>query len=201
MEETALLQLSPLLESPDPLHTLNHCPVALQCRRYNQRHDAVLELLHQFTCNHTSSQQQVIVDLPDQSYYFPASFSCTNSRPDLVIWNKDLTSIHLIELTVPFETTMEDAAARKRERYREVLLHECYKTARVANLTTIEVGSRGFLNLQSFQELYEAQGRPQAKDCRKLEVEVIKTTLVHSHQIWCKRNWNNLNPPVYMLTA
>ena len=27
------------------LHTLNHCPVALQCRCYNQRHDAVLELL------------------------------------------------------------------------------------------------------------------------------------------------------------
>ena len=97
------------------LHTLNHCPVALQCRHYNQCHDAVLELLHQFTCNHTSPQQQVTVDLPDQSYCFPASFSCTDSRPDLVIWNKDLTSIHLIELTVPFETTMEDATARKRD--------------------------------------------------------------------------------------
>ena len=31
------------------LHTLNHCPVALLSRRYNQRHDAVLELLHEFT--------------------------------------------------------------------------------------------------------------------------------------------------------
>ena len=48
------------------LHTLNHCPGALQCRCYNQHHDAVLELLHQFTCNHTSPQQQVTVDLPDQ---------------------------------------------------------------------------------------------------------------------------------------
>ena len=170
------------------LHTLNHCPVALLSRRYNQRHDAVLELLHEFTCRHASSQQQVTVDLPNQPYCFPASFACTDSRPDLVIWNKDQASIHLVELTVPFETTMKDAVTRKRARYSE-LLQECSRTARVAKLITIEVGSRGFLNLESFQDLYKVLETPPAKDCCKLEVEVVKTTLLHLHLIWCKRNW------------
>ena len=167
------------------LHTLNHCPVALQSRRYNQRHDAVLELLYQFTCSHTSPQQQVTVDLPDQEYCFPASFAATDSRPDMVIWNQ--SSIHLVELTIPFETTIEDAARRKRDRYQD-LLTECSATS-TANLITIEVGSRGFLHLVSLQELYKALDHPPSRECRRLEEELVKTVLHHSHLIWCKRNW------------
>ena len=170
------------------LHILNHCPVALQSRRYNQRHDAVLELLYEFTCSHISSYQQVTVDLPNHPYCFPASFASTDSRPDLVIWSKEKASIYLVELTVPFETTIEDAAMRKRERYSE-LLQECSKMAKVAKLITVEVGSRGLINLKSFQNLYSALEAPPAKDCHKLEAEVVKTTLLHSHLIWCKRNW------------
>ena len=128
------------------------------------------------------------MDLTNQPYCFPVSFACTDSQPDLVIWSKDLASIHLVELTVPFETTMEDAVTRKRARYSE-LLQECSRTAKVAKLITIEVGSRGFLNLESFRDLYRVPETPPAKDCHKLEVEVVKTTLLHSHQIRCKRNW------------
>ena len=106
----------------------------------------------------------------------------------MVIWSRDQASIHLVELTVPFETTMEEARMRKRERYSE-LLQECSRTAKRAELITIEVGSRGFLNLESFQAFYKALEAPPAKDCRKLETEVVKTTLLHSHLIWCKRNW------------
>ena len=122
------------------LHALDHCPVALQNRCYNQGHDAVLELLYRFTCTHRSSHQQVIVDLPYHPYCFPAPFACTDSRPDLVIWSKEQASIHLAELTVLFKTTREDAAMRKRERYSE-LLQECSRTAKVARLITVEVGS------------------------------------------------------------
>lgn len=48
---------------------------------------------------------------------------------------------------------MEDAVTRKRASYSE-LLQECSMTAKVAKLITIEVGSGGFLNLESFQDLY-----------------------------------------------
>ena len=167
------------------LHVLNNCPVALQNRRYNQRHDAVLKQLYQFVISHASPQQQVTVDLPDQEYCFPASFAATDSRPDMVIWSQ--SSIHLVELTIPFETTIEDAARRKRDRYQD-LLTECSATS-TANLITIEVGSRGFLHLVSLQELYKALDHPPSRECRRLEEELVKTVLHHSHLIWCKRNW------------
>ena len=34
---------------------------------------------------------------------------------------RELASIHLVELTVPFETTMEEAVTRMRARYSELL--------------------------------------------------------------------------------
>ena len=130
-------------QSQTLLHVLNNCPMALQNRRYNQKHDAVLKLLHQFVISHASPQQQVNVDLPDHEYCFPASFAATDSRPDMDIWSQ--SSIHLVELTIPFEMTIKDAARRKRSRYHDLLV-KC-----TANLITIEVGSRGFLHLSSLQ--------------------------------------------------
>ena len=176
------------------LHVLNNCPVALQNRLYNQRHDAVLKLLHQFVISHASPQQQVTVDLPDHEYCFPASFAATDSRPDMVIWSQ--SSIHLVELTIPFETTIEDAARRKRSRYHDLLV-EC-STTFTANLITIEVGSRGFLHLSSLQELYKALDHPPSGDRWRLEEEVVKTVLHHSHIIWCKRNWRESEATVSM---
>ena len=34
---------------------------------------------------------------------------------------RELASLHLVELTVPFETTIKDAVTRKRARYSELL--------------------------------------------------------------------------------
>ena len=87
------------------LHVLNNCPVALQNRRYNHRHDAVLEKLHQFVTGHITPQQQVTVDLPDQSYSFPVTFAATDSRPDMVIWSQ--SSIQLIKLTIPLRSPLK----------------------------------------------------------------------------------------------
>ena len=70
------------------LHVLSHCPVALQNRGYNQRHDAVLEQLHQFANSHANPEQQVTVGLPNREYFFPASFAVTDSRPDMIIWSQ-----------------------------------------------------------------------------------------------------------------
>ena len=71
----------------------------------------------------------------------------TDSRPDIVIWNDQITI--LIELTIPFEPGIDTAAERKRTRYAD-LLARC-STTHQAHLTTIEVGSMGFLNVASFE--------------------------------------------------
>jgi hypothetical protein len=57
------------------------------------------------------------VDLPGVVYSFPPVFASTDSTPDLVIWNEDANTINIIELTVPFETTMADTAARKSDKH------------------------------------------------------------------------------------
>ena len=176
------------------LHVLNHCPVALKKRRYNPRHDAILNLLSdQFTCSHISPHQRVTADLPGVVCSFPPAFASTDSRPDLVIWNEDANTINIIESTIPFETTMADAAARKSDKYTE-LVRECSSVAKSAQLLTVEVGSRGFLNLASLQELYTILNKPPQKDCKALESDVTRASLRHSFEIWCKRNWKETSP-------
>lgn len=51
----------------------------------------------------------------------------------------------------------------------------------MARLITVEVGSLAFINLESFQNLYKALEAPTAKDCRKLEAEVVKRPPSFTH--------------------
>ena len=162
------------------------CDVALNRRRYNERHDNVLTSLHSFASCHLKPGQQMTVDLPDLDYHFPQNVALTDSRPDMVIWCKD--SITLIELTIPFEEGTDAAATRKKERYRE-LLAQCSTTRRTAQLTTIEVGSRGFLNATSFDAFYKHLSFTNKRQRKELETEVVKKCILSSYDIWCKRNW------------
>ena len=91
-------------------------------------------------------EREVTVDLPGKNYCFPQDVTTTDSRPDLVIWKKK--SIYLIELTVPFDTGFEAAVQRKQGRYGD-LLAQC-ATKRTAYMTTLEIGSRGFINTKGF---------------------------------------------------
>ena len=167
-------------------HILNHCSTALEKRRYNERHDDILASLYSFASTHLRPGHRVTVDLPGEEYVFPQDVATTDSRPDLVIWSQD--SIVLIELTIPFEEGMESAADRKRAKYAN-LLARCTTTRRTAHLTTIEVGSRGFINAPSFDAFYHHLARSKLTERKELELEVVKKCIQQSHMIWCKRNW------------
>ena len=167
-------------------HVLNHCSTALEKRRYNKRHDDILASLYSFASCHLKPGHQATVDLPGEEYCFPQDVATTDSRPDLVIWSQD--TITLIELTICFEEGMDTAAERKRTKYAD-LLARCASTKPFAHLTTIEVGSRGFINSSSFDAFYRHLAKPKKKMCHKLETEVVQKCLERSHDIWCKRNW------------
>jgi hypothetical protein len=110
----------------------------------------------------------------------------TDQRPDIVIWSA--SSITLIELTIPFETGMDDAAQRKSERYSQ-LLDACSRSHQ-ASLVTIEVGSRGFLSYEGLKNIYHLiPTKPPLHLRTQLEKDLIKKTLCESYTIWCKRNW------------
>ena len=167
------------------LHVLNACPYALNRRRYNDRHDAILTCIRDFLAGQLSPSQSITADLPNQPYSFPQHVVCTDSRPDIVVW--DRSAITIIELTVPFELCVDSAVARKTGRYSE-LLGPCRDAGYKANLLTLEVVSRGFINNNSFDKLYQSFPATRAKQTA-LEKEVVRTCLLQSYRVWCKRNW------------
>ena len=52
-----------------------------------------------------------------QKLRFPAEIATTNLRPDLVLWSASLKQVYIVELTVPWESAMEEAYERKKLRY------------------------------------------------------------------------------------
>jgi len=118
-------------------HVLNHCSVALERLRYNQRHDDVLWTLFKFISSHLQPGHQVTADLPGEHYCLRQDVATTDSRPDIVIWSDQ--SIILVELTIPFQPGMDVAAERKQAKYAD-LLARCLTICHF-HLITIEVGS------------------------------------------------------------
>ncbi len=166
-------------------HVLNHCSVALERRRYNQRHDDVLRSLFKFISSHLQPGHQVTADLPGEHCCFPQDVATTDSRPDIVIWSDQ--SIILVELTIPFEPGMDAAAERKQAKYAD-LLARC-RTICHSHFITIEVGSRGFINATSFDKLYSQLFSSKQSERQELEAEITRNVIARSHDIWWQRNW------------
>ena len=86
------------------LHVLNHCQVALELRRYNQRHNNVLRVIVDGLQSLCPPQYQIMAGLPESTYDFPSTAASTDLRPDLVVWSDTQQVMVLAELTVCFET-------------------------------------------------------------------------------------------------
>uniref|UniRef100_A0A3P9HPZ5 G-protein coupled receptors family 2 profile 2 domain-containing protein n=1 Tax=Oryzias latipes TaxID=8090 RepID=A0A3P9HPZ5_ORYLA len=59
---------------------------------------------------------QMRVDL-NQRLIFPSEIAATTLRPDLVLWSNSCRLAYIIELTVPWEDSLEEAYERKKLRY------------------------------------------------------------------------------------
>ena len=142
-------------------------------RLYNDRHDSVLGCIHSFLSSHMFLGSSITVDLPNSPYTFPQNIVAFDVTLDTFIWNNSV--IHMVELTIPFETGIDDAAARKQAMYAE-LAQQCRKNGYETTLTTVEVCSRGFIHVPSFNQLYKiVDASPRAKS--QLEREIIQQTV------------------------
>ena len=167
-------------------HILNNCRVAMELRRYSERHDSVLDVFRGFIQELLPPSFFLTSDLPSTSYTFPHHITPTNLRPDLVWWSDQQKELWLFELTISFETHMAEARSRKRAKYQDLLeagRAAGYKT----ELLTIEVGSRGMLTPSELDCLLPAL------DCPRVAIEslcssAIRATLLGSYKIWCTRN-------------
>ena len=148
-------------------------------------HDAVLSILHSFLINHTTTIT-ILADLLGTNYSFPPHIANTDERPDLVLWSDQSRSVTLIELTIPFEDNFADVHQRKSNRYHD-LLQLCRKNGYRAQLHTIQVGSRGIIDLESMSCVADLC-KPKQHIWQRLLVELARTAITSSYNIWCSRN-------------
>ena len=172
-------------DSQNLIHVLNSCRVALELRRYNERHDSVLTVLYDTIAKHLPATSSCTVDLANQ-YSFPSHIVPTDLRPDIVWWDDTNKSVCLMELTVCFDTLFHEAAGRKESKYLE-LLSTIKGAGYSAKLITVEVGSRGLPNIPGFEKLKHKLKltNTQTSD---LMVKTAEKAIIGSFSIWCCRN-------------
>ena len=167
------------------IHVLNCCRVARDLRRYNQRHDLVLEEIADAIRQKLPPSAGFSADLND-NYSFPLHIACTDLRPDIVWWNDDSKKLWMVELTVPFETGFQDAAERKETSY-EDLVHRAKQAGYNTHLITIEVGARGVPHMAGFCRLKQ-ELRLTRTEFSSLLSHVSHKAIEGSFSIWCSRN-------------
>ena len=77
-------------------------------------------------------------------------------RPDIVIWSERKEELLLFKLTVCFGTNTVAAATRKADRYTQLASNARAKGCN-CNVYPIQVGSRGYVDINSFEPLREFQ--------------------------------------------
>ena len=80
----------------------------------------------------------------------PSDIAMTAQKPDLVIVNRKSKEVKLVELTVPWDTTANMAAAmtRKTERYNELTTTIQGNGFKCLNIP-LEIGTRGVMNTRN----------------------------------------------------
>ena len=167
------------------LHVLNNCAVARDLRRYNARHDAVLQEIVKAVVLYLPPSSSWTADISD-TYSFPTHIVPTDLRPDLVWWDSSKHSLCFVELTVCYDTNFEEASRRKLSKY-EDLAEQARVRGYHTSVHTIQVGSRGVPDYDSFAKLADMLQIPD-KELNNLLERVIRAALIGSFTIWCSRN-------------
>ena len=98
-----------------------------------------------------------------------------------------MTSVFIVEHTICFETNFTDAATRKANKY-EDLVEACGMNRFHTSLITLDVESRGFLNIDGFTELIRVCRPPTKPDRMAFLTSVEREAILGSHKIWTLRN-------------
>ncbi|GFN82461.1 poly [ADP-ribose] polymerase [Plakobranchus ocellatus] len=90
----------------------------------------------------------VSADLPEWERH-PDVIRKTALRPDIVIHSASTQQIIMVELTVPYESRMEEAHAFKEAKYLE-LTKELKKDGYEAKVMPVEIGAKGFVGFSAY---------------------------------------------------
>lgn len=81
---------------------------------------------------------------------------------------------------------MDTAHQLKEAKYSD-LIDEAQESGYEAKLITLEVGSRGLVNMPGFNQLKQDLGIS-TRSLDKLLLQIIRTVILLSYKVWCCRN-------------
>ena len=167
------------------IHALSCCEAARDLRRYNTRHDMVLQCCTNTIHENLPPTTHFTADL-DSGYNFPTHIAPTDLRPDIAWWNEEERKLWIVELTVPFETGFDNARERKETKYEELVLsarNNGYETT----LLTLEVGARGVPSMLGFKKLQHTLSLTNHQ-LKSLLANCVQKAIEGSFLIWTNRN-------------
>ena len=180
--------------SPETLHhALNNCNVALESGLYTWRHNQVLQRINVSIKANFPAPWTVRSDLEGEGagHTIPENLLATPLKPDTTIINQESKTIHLVELTICWDTSHNEAKNRKLQRYSQ-LQSELEERNWKVILTTVEIGSRGFTSNETAASLRNLC--PSKNERKKLIVELNQLALSASYCLFIQRQNANWNP-------
>ena len=126
---------------------------------------------------------KIATDL-DELLIFP--IVATLQRPDIVIWNSERKVVHLLELTVPWESNLDAAEERKERRY-EGLVDACEEQGWTADHSRLVVRARGYVDRKLLQLFRHEMGFT-PNEVKQMREEVQRAAERASLFIWLKRD-------------
>ena len=123
-------------------------------------------------------------DLPGWNSH-PEIISKTGMRPDLALHSESSKQVILVELTVPYESRMEEAHIYKTEKYAS-LASSLRKSGIQVRVFAVEVGARGFVSTSAY-DLMKQLAISGKKRTRALK-DMAEAAERSSSWIWSKRN-------------
>ena len=128
---------------------MSNCKESLD--RFEWRHN-IMKYLHSLLSAQRLEGIEVYADLDGHGHRvndvtIPPDVAMTSQKPDLVTINRKTKVVKLIELTVPWDTTANMAAAfkRKTERYTELATNINGNGCKCQNIP-LEIGTRGVVD-------------------------------------------------------
>ena len=121
---------------------------------------------------------------------FPTHIAITAKRPDIILYSDETKQVVLIELTVPWETRVEEAYERKKKSYEE-LRRDCCENGWTCWCFPVEVGCRGFPSHSLLKTAKHLGIR--AKSRKKLLHKTSTRAELASHWIWTKHLYSGKN--------
>ena len=93
-----------------------------------------------------------VIFLRNFNFHNSPDILVTNLKPDLVIVNKTNKFVTLLELSVPFETNIENTHDRKVKRYQN-LINDIEQSGYTVYYYLLEIGSQGFIDADNVKRL------------------------------------------------